>query len=150
MITHGFLKCCALWLLVTTQHSNTQKKVKTAIVKVYTGPATSDMPVNNPVTNARMAKVANCADEHNWWDEKTGGMLPQKISSAHTILTDTAGYRKVIVHWSPGKNFPSNSDIPCVHANPFIGNIEPGKTVKVPGSLTFTILTLKSIIEDCQ
>lgn len=105
----------------------------------------SDLPVTNPTTNARMAQVADCADEHNWWAEKAGGMIQQKITSAYTILTDTAGYHKLIVHWSPGKNFLSNSAIPCVHADPCIGNIEPGKAVKVSGSLTFTILPLNCI-----
>lgn len=110
----------------------------------------SDLPVKNPATNARMAQSVDCADAHNWWAEKSGGMIAHKITSASTILTDSLGYRKLILHWSPGKNFLSNSAIPCIHADPCIGNIEPGKTVKASGSLTFTILPLNSIFESSQ
>lgn len=106
----------------------------------------SDIAVKNKTSNARMAQVTGCPDKHNWWAQETGGMIEQGIDAAYTILTDTAGLRKIVLEWTPGKNFLSNSAIPCIHADPCIGNLEPGKSVTVKGSLTFTTSGLSDIM----
>lgn len=93
-----------------------------------------------------MAQMTGCPDKHNWWAQETGGMIEQGIDAAYAILTDTAGLRKIVLEWTPGKNFLSNSAIPCIHADPCIGNLEPGKSVTVKGSLTFTTSGLSDIM----
>ncbi|HUQ64620.1 MAG TPA: hypothetical protein VM101_00595 [Flavitalea sp.] len=96
---------------------------------------------------ARMAQVGSCADEHNWWAEKMGGFIEQKMDAAYTILSAKNDDRKVIVHWTPGKNFLSNFEIPCIHADPCIGDLAPGQSRTVSGDLIFTRLPLEDLIK---
>ena len=110
--------------------------------------AVSGLPVKNPDALARMAQVKDCADKHNWWAEKMGGFIEQPIDAAFTILTAAHDDRKVIVHWTPGKNLLSNTFIPCIHADPCIGNLAPGETRTVHGELIFTRDSLDRIISE--
>lgn len=100
--------------------------------------AVSDLAVEKPDALARMAQVRDCPDEHNWWAEEMGGFIPEKIDSAVTVLTASRGSRKVTLGWKPGKNFLSNTYIPCIHADPCIGDLEPGQSRTVTGELVFT------------
>ena len=99
--------------------------------------AVSDLAVEKPDALARMAQVRDCPDEHNWWAEEMGGFIPEKIDSAVTVLTASAGSRKVTLRWKPGKNFLSNTYIPCIHADPCVGDLEPGQSRTVTGELVF-------------
>ena len=106
----------------------------------------SELDVKNPNAIARMAQVSGCIDQHNWWAEKMGGFIEQRIDEAYTILTAIKDERKVIVHWTPGKNFLSNAIIPCIHADPCMGNLAPGESVTVHGELIFTLAPLNKIM----
>jgi len=109
--------------------------------------AVSDLAVKNPGAIARMAQVRDCSDEHNWWAEEMGGLIPEKIDSAFTILTASDDDRKVILRWVPGKNFLSNTFIPCIHSDPCIGDLEPGASQTVTGELIFTRQSLEQILK---
>ncbi|MEX2231368.1 MAG: hypothetical protein WD824_04370 [Cyclobacteriaceae bacterium] len=98
----------------------------------------SGLTVEKPDAYARMAQAKDCSDEHNWWAKEMGGFISEKMDSAVTILTSSNDQRKVILRWLPGKNFLSNSFIPCIHADPCIGDLEPGQTRTVKGELIFT------------
>jgi hypothetical protein len=111
-------------------------------VRVYT------LKVKNKNAIARMAQAGSCADEHNWWAEEMGGMIYEKMDAAYTILTAERDDRKVVVHWTPGKNFLSNAAIPCIHADPCIGNLAPGESKTVVGEIIFTHLPLEKIIDN--
>ena len=102
--------------------------------------------VNDTNADARMAQVKDCKDEHNWWAIKMGGFIEQRMDAAYTILTSAHDDRKVIVRWTPGKNFLSNAAIPCIHADPCIGDLVPGKSVTVYGELIFTRAPLEQIM----
>jgi hypothetical protein len=108
----------------------------------------ADLGVKNPGAIARMAQVSSCADEHNWWAEKMGGFIEQRIDAAYTILTAAHDDRIVIVHWSPGKNLLSNSAIPCIHADPCMGDLAPRESRTVYGEIIFTRSPLKRIINE--
>lgn len=110
--------------------------------------AVSDLVVENPDAIARMAQVGSCKDEHNWWAEEMGGFISRPIDSACTILRATDDDRKVVVRWWPGKNFLSNSYIPCIHADPCIGDLEPGQTVRVKGEIIFSRASLDQIVKE--
>ena len=104
------------------------------------------LTVKNPQAVARMAQVGSCKDEHNWWAEKMGGFIEQRMDAAYTILTAAHDDRKVILHWSPGKNLLTNSAIPCIHADPCIGDLAPGESRTVQGELIFTLVSLTRVI----
>ena len=108
----------------------------------------ADQVVKNPNAVARMAQVKSCRDEHNWWAEKMGGFIEQQIDAAYTILTAAHDDRKVIVHWTPGKNFLSNAAIPCIHADPCMGDLAPGESKTVNGELIFTRSPLNQVMNE--
>jgi hypothetical protein len=107
--------------------------------------AVSGLAVTTTAAYARMAQVRDCADEHNWWAEEMGGFISERIDSGVTILTASNDERKVILRWTPGKNFLSNSFIPCIHADPCIGDLAPGQSRTVYGELMFTDKALENL-----
>ena len=109
--------------------------------------ALKDIHVKTPEAIARMAQVKDCKVESNWWAEKMGGMIDQRIDMALTALTSSKDDRKVIVSWTPGKSILTNAFIPCIHADPCIGDLAKGESVTVRGVLIFTRKPLESIIK---
>ena len=107
-----------------------------------------DLPVKTPEAIARMAQVKDCKDESNWWAEKMGGMIDQRIDMALTALTSSGDDRKVIVSWTPGKSMLSNIFIPCIHADPCIGDLAPGESTTLHGVLIFTRNSIESVIQE--
>jgi len=107
----------------------------------------ADLAVKNRTAAARMAQVRGCADEHNWWAEKMGGFIEQPLDAGLTVLTAAHDDRKVVVRWVPGKNLLCNKAIPCIHADPCIGDLAPGGTRTVQGELIFTRATLDQIVD---
>ena len=110
--------------------------------------AVSAINVKNGDAYARMAQVKSCVDKHNWWAEKMGGFIEQPIDAAYTILTSAHDDRKIILHWTPGKNFLSNAAIPCIHADPCMGDLAPGESRTVYGELIFTHASLEQAIKE--
>ena len=108
----------------------------------------ADIAVKNTEAVARMAQVNSCKDEHNWWAEKMGGFIEQRMDAAYTVLTAAHDDRKVILHWFPGKNLLTNSAIPCIHADPCVGDLAPGESRTVQGELIFTRSELKQAIKE--
>lgn len=108
--------------------------------------ALKDISVQTPEAIARMAQVKSCADESNWWAEKMGGMIDQRIDLALVALTSSSDNRKVIVSWSPGKSILSNTVIPCIHADPCIGDLAKGESRTIKGTMIFTSDPLDSVI----
>jgi len=105
------------------------------------------LTVKNPQAVARMAQVGSCKDEHNWWAEEMGGFIEQRMDAAYTVLTAKDDDRKVVLHWFPGKNLLTNSAIPCIHADPCIGDLAPGESRTVQGELIFTHVSLNQVIK---
>lgn len=110
--------------------------------------ALKDISVKTPEAIARMAQTKDCKDESNWWAEKMGGMIEQRIDMAMTALTSSTDDRKVIVSWTPGKSMLSNTVIPCIHADPCFGDLARGESTTVRGVLIFTRKSLESVINE--
>ena len=110
--------------------------------------ALKDIEVDSVKAVARMAQAKNCKDEANWWAEKMGGMIQERIDFAVTALTSSSDDRKVIVSWMPGKSILSNTFIPCIHADPCIGDLQQGESRTVRGVLIFTRDSIASVIKE--
>jgi hypothetical protein len=106
------------------------------------------LPVKNSNAIARMAHGKDCKDEHNWWAEEMGGFIEQRMDAAYTVLTSANDDRKVLLRWTPGKNLLTNAYIPCIHADPCMGDLAPGESRTVNGELIFTRIPLKQITEE--
>jgi hypothetical protein len=140
--------CFQYNLLKGFPEKNTDNFSHTFIIMNGKPVAVSDIGVKNSDAYARMAQVKSCADRHNWWAEKMGGFIEQPIDAAYTILTSAHDDRKIILRWTPGKNFLSNAAIPCIHADPCMGDLEPGKSKTVYGELIFTRASLEQAIKE--
>jgi hypothetical protein len=92
--------------------------------------------------------VKGCPDEHNWWAQGMGGFIDEPIDMAFTALTASKGDRKVVVSWTPGKNLLANRAIPCIHADPYFGDLRPGETRTAKGMLVFTTASLQELIKE--
>jgi hypothetical protein len=108
--------------------------------------ALKDINVKSPEAIARMAQVKDCKDEANWWAEKMGGMIEPRIDVALTALTSSNDDRKVVLSWSPGKSILSNTVIPCIHADPCIGDLAHGESRTIRGTLMFTRESLEAAV----
>ena len=142
------LFCFQYNLLKGFPEKNTDNFAHTFIIMNGKPVSVAGPDVKNPDAIARMAQVSSCADEHNWWAEEMGGFIEQRIDVAYTILRAAHDDRKVIVYWAPGKNFLSNAAIPCIHADPCIGDLAPGESRTVHGALIFTRAPLKQIMNE--
>ena len=110
--------------------------------------ALKDIKVDSVNAVARMAQAKDCKYEANWWAEKMGGMIKEPIDFAVTALTSSTDDRKVIVSWMPGKSILSNTVIPCIHADPCIGDLRQGESRTVRGVLIFTRDPITSVMKE--
>lgn len=109
--------------------------------------ALADLDVARPEAYARMAQVDGCPDEHNWWAEKMGGLIQAPMDMAFAAVTAQKDDRKAVVFWTPGKCLLSNQAIPCVHADPYYGDLPPGASRSARGTVMFTRQPLETLVE---
>jgi hypothetical protein len=100
--------------------------------------ALSDVPTKSAQAKVKGGTVTGCAQHDDGFAEKQGGLVESGVDAAITAVEALDGKRKVVVAWSPGKSFLSNSNIPCLHADPFYGTIEPGRSAEARGVVLFT------------
>jgi len=100
--------------------------------------ALADVPTKTPQVKVKAATVAGCDQRDNVFAEKQGGLIEEGVDAALTAVESLDGKRKLVVAWTPGKSILSNANIPCLHADPFYGTIEPGKSAEAKGVVLFT------------
>lgn len=106
--------------------------------------ALDDFAVERPEARARMAQVKGCPDRHNWWAAEMGGLIKEELDMAFTAI-EAADGRKVVVFWNPGKCLLANRAIPCLHADPYLGDLAPGERVRARGQVLFTRASLAEV-----
>jgi len=103
--------------------------------------ALADLPAAKADASVRGAYVTGCPQQPSGvkdFSGKYGGFVEKPLDRALVALTSAEGKRKILLAWTPGMYMLSNSSIPCIHADPFLGSLEPGKSVEVKGVLIFT------------
>jgi hypothetical protein len=98
----------------------------------------SAVSTRDPQSRVRGANVVGCPQPENPFAENHGGRLPSPVDAAISAVTSLDGSRKLILAWTPGKSFLSNAEIPCIHADPYYGTIQPGKSAQARGVLILT------------
>ncbi len=96
----------------------------------------ADLPVRTPSARARMAQAAGCPDHHNWWAEQMGGLIEAPLDFAFAAVR-SGDDRHVALSWTPGKCLLSNCAIPCIHADPYFGDLPPDGECSATGTLVF-------------
>jgi hypothetical protein len=100
--------------------------------------ALADIATKTAQAKVKGGTVAGCEQHDNGFAEKQGGLLEGGVEAAITAVESLDGKRKLLVAWSPGKSILSNANIPCLHADPYYGTIEPGQSAEAKGVLLFT------------
>jgi len=100
--------------------------------------ALSEVPTKTPETKIKGGTIAGCDQQDNGFAERNGGLIERGLDAAIAAVEDLQGRRRLVVAWSPGKSILSNANIPCLHADPFYGTLEPGQSAEARGVLLFT------------
>jgi len=82
--------------------------------------------------------------------ERRGGLIEEDMDLALSVVTALKGPRKVIFWWTPGKSMIANANIPCIHADPYFGDLMPGEKTSAEGLVLFTEDELGPILEELR
>jgi hypothetical protein len=109
--------------------------------------ALADIKTSNPEATAKVAYVRGC-DQHDCdkFANSRGGLIDRDIDRALIAVTARDGKRKLLIAFTPGKSILSNAHIPCAHADPFYGDLDPGQSAETSGVLFFTELPLEDAV----
>jgi hypothetical protein len=112
--------------------------------------AFAEIPTRNPAATGKAATVLGCEQHDNAFAERRGGLIEPDIDAALGAVESLDGKRKLIIAWSPGKSVLSNASIPCVHADPYYGTIEAGRSAEAKGVILFTEDPLKEVVTNLR
>ena len=90
--------------------------------------ALADIPAKNPETMVRGGTVKPHPPYRTSFVTKKGGWIEKPLDLALSVITSQDDRHAVILHGQPGRSVLSNRWIPCLHADPYYGDIKPGET----------------------
>lgn len=92
--------------------------------------ALADVATENPDATAKAAPVQGVKPYRFAFSKKRGGYIDKPLDLGLSVITSRDDARAVILHAPIGKSVLSNKYIPCLHADPYFGHVEPGQQVK--------------------
>jgi hypothetical protein len=107
--------------------------------------ALSDMKTSDPETTFKGCVVRGCP-QRDTRSEARGGLIAQEMDLALSVVTSLDNRRKLIIWWTPGKSMIANANIPCMHADPYFGTLNPGENAFAEGMILFTDGNVEPII----
>jgi hypothetical protein len=105
----------------------------------------SDLMTSNPNTTFKGCVVKGCP-QHDTRSEATGGLITEDMDLALSVVSSLDNKRRVIVWWTPGKSMIANANIPCIHADPYFGTLDPGGEAYAEGMILFTESEIEPVI----
>ncbi len=94
------------------------------------------------------AAVVGCSQQdRSSFAEKYGGIIENGVGAALSSVESMDGKRRIVFGWTPGKSMLSNAGIPCIHADPYYGDIAPGESKTAKCVLVFTEKPLKEAFD---
>ncbi|MFB3891532.1 MAG: hypothetical protein ACE15C_05855 [Phycisphaerae bacterium] len=81
---------------------------------------------------------------------KQGGWIEEGVDASISIVTSLNDKRCLVLAWTPGKSAFSNANIPCLHADPYYGTIEPGQTAVAKAVITLSERPKEEIVKELQ
>ncbi|NND07986.1 MAG: hypothetical protein HKN87_16525 [Saprospiraceae bacterium] len=106
----------------------------------------ADLPTENMDTEFKGCVVKACP-QRDTRAERNGGLIEKDMDAALSIVTSKDNKRKLIIWWSPGKSMIANAFIPCIHADPYFGTLEPGEETEAQGLILFTEGEVEPIVD---
>lgn len=92
--------------------------------------ALADIATEKPDALAKAAPVQGVKPYRFAFSKKRGGYIGKPLDLGLSVITSKDDARVVILHAPIGKSVLSNRYIPCLHADPYFGHVEPGQEVK--------------------
>ena len=111
--------------------------------------AIADLPTEKPDTKFKGCVVKGCP-QRDTRAERQGGLIEQDMDLALSVVESLDGTRKAVFWWTPGKSMITNASIPCIHADPYFGTLEPGQSAFAEGLALFTEGDLQPIVEELK
>lgn len=109
----------------------------------------ADLATARPDPQAMVAYVKGCGQHDcDKFANSRGGLIAQEIDAAAAAVTSKDGHRKVILAFAPPKSVLSNAFIPCLHADPYLGDLEPGGSAEASGVIMFTEGDLEPAVKE--
>ena len=112
--------------------------------------ALSLVSTEKPDAKVKGGTISGCRQQGNGFVRRNGGLIESGLDTAIAAVTALDGRRKMVISWSPGKSILSNANIPCLHADPYYGTIEPGASAEAKGVIRFTEGSLEEAVEDLR
>jgi hypothetical protein len=107
------------------------------------------IPTSNSAATAKVAYVRGCSQHDcDKFALSRGGLIERDIDRALIIVTATDGKRKLAIAFTPGKSILSNAFIPCAHADPFYGTLDPGTSAEAAGEILFSEKPIEEIVRE--
>ena len=111
--------------------------------------AIADLPTEKPDTSFKGCVVKGCP-QRDTRAERQGGLIEEDMDLALSVVESLDGKRKLVVWWTPGKSMITNAAIPCIHADPYFGTLEPGQSAFAEGLALFTEGDLGPVIKELK
>jgi len=99
--------------------------------------AVADFPTEKADSKFKGCVVKGCP-QRDTRAEAAGGLIEKDMDLALSVVESMDGKRKLILWWTPGKSMITNAVIPCIHADPYFGELKPGKSAYAEGLALFT------------
>jgi hypothetical protein len=115
--------------------------------------ALSDIATQKADVAVKGGNVSGCPQrpvDASSFAAKYGGAIEKDLDAALIAVTALDGKRKFLLAWTPGMCVLSNSQIPCVHGDPYFGTADPGKSVEARGVIVFTEEPLEDAVAALQ
>ncbi|KPJ56883.1 MAG: hypothetical protein AMS16_01705 [Planctomycetes bacterium DG_58] len=89
--------------------------------------ALSEIKTEKPV-KIKVGTVIGCPQKNDMpFAQRRGGGIKEGIDASIVVVTSLDNRRALVFGWTPGKSAFTNAHIPCVHADPYYGDIRPGE-----------------------
>ena len=111
--------------------------------------ALSDLVTEKADASFKGAVVAGCP-QRDTRAERSGGLISQDMDLAASVVTSMDDTRKIIIWWTPGKSMIANANIPCIHADPYFGSLQPGESGFAEGLVLFTEGDVEAVVGELR
>ncbi len=100
------------------------------------------------IATAKAAPVQGVKPYRFAFSKKRGGYIDKPLDLGLSVITFKDDARAVILYAPIGKSVLSNRYIPCLHADPYFGHVEPGRQVKRIVNVIFAGADWRRVVDE--
>jgi len=110
--------------------------------------ALADIATEKPDATAKAAPVQGVKPYRFAFSKERGGYIDRPLDLGLSVITSKDDARAVILYAPIGKSVLSNRYIPCLHADPYFGNVKPGRQVKRVVNVIFAGADWRGVVDE--